>query len=157
VGEGCCSPVLWVHISQKALCDPKQTTPEKGGAWARFLRPQGKVPGDGLPGGNSRSRQRETGGGPEEVSLGHPDAPGRGGGKSAVSLGAQGLRKPPRRVRKKQVSKIACTPTSPPGRGWKKGRGILDGPVLGPPETPGRASFPEVGTCDPDSHVRPGR
>jgi hypothetical protein len=101
VGEGCCSPVLWVHISQKALCDPKQTTPEKGGAWARFLRPQGKVPGDGLPGGNSRSRQRETGGGPEEVSLGHPDAPGRGGGKSAVSLGAQGLRKPPRRVRKK--------------------------------------------------------
>lgn len=57
----CRNPAIWLHISPEGLCELGQTTRKKGGTWARFPRPQGKVPGDRLPESNPRQEDRKGG------------------------------------------------------------------------------------------------
>lgn len=78
---------LWLPIYQEGLSDPRQAPPFLLVKRAGFLRPQGRVPGDGFP--ESNWRQGEEGE-PDEVPLRLPDAPGRGGGRVCHSPGRPG-------------------------------------------------------------------
>lgn len=144
VQESC----LRLHIYQEGLSDPRQAPPSLLVKRAGFLRPQGRVPGDGFP--ESNWRQGEEGE-PDEVPLRLPDAPGRGGGR--VCPGAQGHRKFKRGgARNKQVSKIARRPAVAPGPSQRRGQRGLDGPVCGRylprPQVEPRPQL-QVGTCKP--------
>lgn len=110
---------LWLHIYQEGLRDQaSHPIHEKAGTWAGFLRPQGKVPGDRFPESNWRRCVRGGGG----RGAGRKQPLRRLGERwqrvcySPGHLGASEARGG--RCKRKQVSKIARMPSSPPGPGW---------------------------------------
>lgn len=146
---------LWLHIYQEDLGDPRQSTPfllEKKRTPAGFLRPQGKVPGDGFP--ESNSRRGAEGGRPPSF----PGAPERGWRRACHSPGRRGTSEAREgKCKRKQVSKLARTPASPPRRGKSRRRKGRDGSVCDTSRDPGLSLAPNLKQVPANSpHTRVG-